>query len=264
MEALLVGAVLGLGALLIFDAIVRPEVRPSPMRIVARLGPRGAAAIGGAAAAFAVTGWAAAAAACAVLGWITPMALRRVRGEKDRLARTEAIAELAARIRDSLRSGIGIQDALKLAAHNAPNVIAADFNRLVADMRVSGLSEAADKFAVRVTDQTADLFASALALAERVGSGYTSDLLDSLAESAQARAAVLREARARQAHNKTSARIVAAAPVLLLIAIKRANPAFLEPFDSLLGQSVLLVAFAMIAVGYLAMKRMGQLEGGSR
>lgn len=264
MEALLLGAILGFGTLLIFDAIVRPEARPSPLRLAARLGPKGAAAFAGAAIAFGLTGWTAAGAAGAVVGWITPIAVKRVRGERDRLARTEAIAELAGRIRDSLRSGIGIQDALKQAARNAPNVLASDFNRLVADVRVSGLSIAAERFALRIDDQAGDLFASALGLAERVGSGYTSELLDSLADSAHARAAVMREAKARQAHNRTSARIVAAAPVLLLIAIKRANPAFLEPFDTLLGQTVLTVAFAMIAAGYLAMTRMGRLEGGTR
>lgn len=264
MEALLLGTVLGLGALLIFDAIARPDVRPSPMRLVDRLGPKGAAAIGGAGAAFAVTGWPAAVAACAILGWIAPTALDRVRGDKERLARTEAIAELASRIRDLLRSGMGIHDALKQASINPPSVITAEINRLVADARVSGLSEAAGRFAARIEDETASLFSSALGLAERVGSGYTSELLDSLAESAQARAAVLREAHARQAHNKTSARIVAAAPVLLLLAIRRANPAFLEPFDTALGQMVLVLSFAMIATGYVAMKRMGQLEGGRR
>lgn len=264
MEALILGTVLGLGTLLIFDALVRPDVRPSPMRLAARLGPKGAAALGGAAVAFIVTSWPAAVATGAILGWIAPTAIGRVRGEKDRLARTEAIAELSARIRDSLRSGIGVQDSLMQAAVNTPKVLASDVNRLVADARVSGITSAAGRFALKVDDQSGDLFASALGLADRVGSSYTSELLDSLAESAHARAAVLREARARQAHNKTSARIVAAAPVLLLIAIKRTNPAFLQPFESVLGQGVLIFAFAMIAVGYVAMARVGRLEGGTR
>ncbi len=264
MEGLLLGAVLGLGALLIFDGLTRPDGKLDILKRLVRLGPKGAGALAGGSIGFLFTGWGAATVAGAVLGASVPVALSRVRSETRRLEKTEAIADLSARLRDALRSGIGIQDALTQAARNAPPILASDLNRLVADAKVSGLSVAANSLAHRLDDPAGDLLASALGLAERLGARQTSELLDSLAESATARAAVIREARARQARNRSSARIVAAAPMILLLAIRRANPAFLEPFDTISGQFVLALTFAMIAAGYLLMIRMARIEGASR
>lgn len=260
MEALLLGVALGMGTLLVFDGITRPGARLPIGKWIARVGPRGAAAMGGGAVAFLLTGWPIAAVAGAILGGISPGALARLGNEKDRLKRMEAIAEVAARIRDALRSGIGIHDALGQSARHAPPVLASDLRRLVTDTRVSGLSEAATGFARRVNDPAGDLFASALGLADRLGSQHTSHLLDSLAESATARAATLREARARQTRNRVSAQIVAAAPVLLLLAMRQTNPEFLEPFKNVGGQFVLAVAFGMIAAGYLLMLKVARVE----
>lgn len=264
MEGLVLGVILGLGALFVFDAIARPEARLDVVGQAARIGPKGAGALAGGAVGFALTGWTVAAVAGAIVGGWTPSALSRIRSEKMRLATTEAIAEVSARLRDSLRSGIGMQDALSQAARNAPSVLAADLNRLVADSRVSGISAASEAFARRLDDSSADLLASALGLTDRLGARHTSELLDSLSESAAARALVLREARARQARSRLSARVVALAPLLLLLAIRRANPAFLEPFNTVAGQAVLALTFGMIAFGYLLMLRMARVDGGRR
>lgn len=260
MEGLLLGVILGAGTLLVFDGITRPEGRLPIAKWAARLGPGGAGGITGAAVGLFLTGWPIAAAAGAAIGAIAPGALARMRSEKDRLKRMDAIAEVSARIRDALRSGIGIHDALGQAAKHAPPVLASHLHRLVSDTRVSGLSDAATGFAQRVNDPAGDLFASALGLADRLGARHTSELLDSLAESAAARTATLREARARQTRNRVSAQIVAAAPVLLLLAIRQANPEFLEPFKSLNGQFVLAVAFGMIAAGYFLMLKVARVE----
>jgi tight adherence protein B len=264
MEGLLLGTILGLGALLIFDGIARPEGRVDVLKLASRLGRRGASAAIGGGIALIVTGWTAAAIAGGILGFMLPSVVSRSRSDKRRLARSEAIAQLAARIRDSLRAGIGIQDALIHAARNAPPILEADLHRLVADARVSGLSGASQGLAQRVGDPAGDLFASALGLADRLGPKHTSELLDSLAESTTARVAVLREAQARQAQNRLTARVSAAAPILLLIAIRHTNPAFLAPFNTVAGQLVLVLTFALIASGYIVMTRMGRIEGGAR
>jgi Flp pilus assembly protein TadB len=77
-------------------------------------------------------------------------------------------------------------------------------------------------------------------------------------------AAAFREARARQTRNRISARIVAAVPILLLLAIRQANPAYLAPFESASGQVVLAFAFVLIWVGYVAMQRAARIEANAR
>lgn len=264
MEAVLVATTFGLGLLFVFDGLVRPRERAEGSSTLRRFAPRAAAAAAGAGAAFLATHWPAGALAGGVVGWSLPGALGRSRDERARLERREAVAEVSARLRDAIRSGIGIADALAQAAEHPPGAIAADLRRLVAESRVSGLGHAAEAFAARVSDPSAELLASALTMAERLGSQNLSDALDALAEATAAQAAAVREARTRQTHNRVSARIVAAVPLLLLLAIRRANPAYLAPFEEPAGQAVLAFAFALIAIGYAAMRRAAQIEGTAR
>lgn len=264
MEGLLTGTLLGLGVLLIFDAATRPGGKIDVKNILARIGPRGAGTVAGALVAFALTGWPVAALGGAILGSLVPQALIRSRTERERLQKLEALAFVSARLRDTIRSGIGLQEALAHVAGQAPSPIARDLQRLVVDMRVSGPEAAGVAFAQRFGHHSAELFGSALSLAERLGSRNTSETLDSLAEATAAHAATLREARSHQTRQRISARVVGAAPLLLLVAIKRSNPGYLEPFDAFGGQLVLAAAFALIAAGYAAMSRVARLEGPSR
>lgn len=261
---LLVATVFGLGLLFLFDGLVRPNVRLDPFRRLRAIGPAGAAGISGALIALAATGWPVAAVAGAAVGAAAPRAILGSREEKARLARREAIAEVCGRLRDAIRSGIGLADALGQAAASAPAPIAPELRRLVADARVSGIAPAASSFAERVNDPSAELFASALGLADRLGSRNLTDVLDALAEATAAQAATIREARARQTRARMSARIVASVPMLLLLAIRRANPAYLAPFSTPAGQLVLAFAFVLVWAGYVSMKRAARIEGGAR
>jgi tight adherence protein B len=263
-DALLVSTVFGLGLLFLFDALVRPDVRPNLIGALRRASPRAIGAAAGAAVAFTATGWPAAALAGGCLGVVLPASVLRTREERARLERREAIAETSSRLRDAIRSGIGLADALARAAENAPRALRANLRRFVSDARVSGMPEAARSFAQRVRDPSADLLASALATSERLGSRNLSDVLDALAESTTAQAAAVREAWAHQTRNRMSARVVAAVPVLLLLAIRRVNPSYLAPFGAPEGQAVLALGLALIWAGYAAMRRAARIEGSAR
>ncbi len=229
MDALLVSTVFGLGLLFLFDGLVRPHTRIGAIDWVRRLGPRSVAAAVGAMVGFIATGWPIAALAGGLVAASVPEILRRTN-----------------------------------VAEHAPASIRADLRRLVSDARVSGLAEAALAFADRVPDPSADLLASALGTAERLGSRNLSEVLDALAEATTAQAAAIREARARQTRNRVSARIVAAVPILLLLAIRQANPAYLAPFETASGQAILAFAFGLIWAGYVAMQRAARIEGPAR
>lgn len=263
MEALLVATAFGFGLLLVFDALVRPDAKPQPVARLRAIGPSWIAGGAAALAALVATGWPVAVLAAGVLGTKLPATARARREERAALARREAVADVSARLRDAIRSGIGLADALSQAAANAPSAIASDLKRLVSEARVSGLAAAAAAYAERARDPGAELLASALALADRLGSRNLSEVLDSLAEATAAQAATIREARARQTRARASARIVAAVPLLLLVAIRKANPAYLEPFSTPGGQAVLAFALVLIWAGYGAMRRAARIEGGA-
>lgn len=260
MEALLVGASFGLGVLLVFDALTRPEAKPDPAPLVRRLGARGLGAAGGSGITLLATGWPVATLAAGLLGWAVPNLLDRSRSEANRLQKTEALAEVAGLLRDCIRSGMGIQEALAQAASSAPGCISRDMHRLVGEARVSGLDSAGRGFAQRLGPE-AEMLSSALSLSERLGARNTSEVLDALGESAFARAAALREARAHQTRARLSARVVAATPLVILVAIRFSNPLYLAPFSSASGQLVLALALALIAGGYAGMLRVARVEG---
>jgi tight adherence protein B len=264
MDALLVSTVFGLGLLFSFDALVRPHAKPDLIGALRRATPRVVGATVGAAVGFAATAWPAAAIAGGCLGFLLPAGLSRTRQERARLERREAVAEVSTRLRDAIRSGIGLTDALARAAESAPTALRADLRRLVSDARVIGTAEAADAFAQRVGDPSSDLLASALGTSERLGSRNLSEVLDALAEAATAQVVAVREARAHQTRNRMSARIVAAVPILLLLAIRRVNPAYLAPFSAPQGQAVLAFGLGLIWVGYMAMRRAARIEGRGR
>ena len=260
MDALVVSTIFGLGALLLFDALVRPEVRLHPFARVRHSGPAAAAAFGGGLVALVATSWPTAVIAAAIFGARLPRALHRMRKERYVLARREAIAEVCSRLRDSMHSGLGLSEALAHAANHAPEVIAADLKRLVSDVKIVGIADAAASFSERLDDPAADMFATALTIADRYGSRNLSEALDRLAESTAAHAATIREARARQTRARMSARIVAAIPLLLLLAIRRANPAYLAPYSRPAGQMILALAIVMVWAGYRAMRRAARIE----
>lgn len=208
------------------------------------------------------TGWPMATIAGAIVGAVVPEMVARSREERERIDRMEAVSEVASRIRDSLRSGIALQEAISIVARRPPAAIAHDLRRLVADMKIEGIGAAVRSLSRRSGDFSSEVLAAALSVSERFGARNTAEVLDALSEATTSRALTLREARARQTHNRASARIVVATPILLLLIIQRTSPGYLEPFGTPIGQLVLALAFALMGVGYWAMLRAARIEGG--
>jgi Flp pilus assembly protein TadB len=262
----LVSLAFGLGVLLLFDGFTRERYETAPRRHI-RITPPALGAVIGGMIALVATGWGAAALTGAVVGGITPRAVRRRRTGRLRAARREALAEVSGRLRDAVRAGLGLTEGLTLVAQNAPDAIEPQLRELAAESRIRSLRQATGRFAAEMEDPLADLFARALALADRLGSSGVTEVLDGLADTASQMAHTAREVRARQLRQKVSARIVAAVPVILLVAIRFTNPDYLKPYSSAAGQGVLLFGLGLIAAGYWSMAHTARLpepQGGAR
>jgi Flp pilus assembly protein TadB len=79
-----------------------------------------------------------------------------------------------------------------------------------------------------------------------------------MADELAAEARTVRKLRARQERQRTSARVVALAPVVLLLLLRQVNPDYLDPYDSLAGQGVLGLAAVLIGIGYGLMLRIAR------
>lgn len=247
----------GLGLLLMFQGLVAPRRTHGRRRTATPLLQVGAAFVG-AAAAYVLTQWPVLIVVGGVLGAATPALLMEHRTLEQRLSLTEALADAAAGLRDAVRGGLGLSDGLAGLAVHGPPLLRNELAMLAADAGRNGLGAAAGRFARRLNNPGADLLAATLAFNDRVGGKQVTDVLDAMADELIAEARTLRELRARQARQRASARVVALAPLVLLLILRHVNAGYLEPYETAGGQAVLAVASLLIGAGYALMLRIAR------
>jgi tight adherence protein B len=264
--ALTLGAMAGLGLLLLAAGLTRPGTpRPSDEPAGSSLLLAGVVVgLLAAVAAWLLSGWPVLTLAAMAGGLLLPRAWVARTRAAEQAARTEALAEVAAGLRDGVRGGLGVTDALGGLARWGPPALRPALSEVVAQAAILGLPQALEGFARRVGDPLADLLAATLALNQRLGGRNLTQVLDELATAIRADAHTLREVRARQAQQRLSARLVAAAPLFILLAIRQTNPAYLTPFNTPVGQGVLALALLLVAGGYVAMVRLARPPAGTR
>ena len=282
MIPLLLSLALGCGVYLTFDGLVRPRERLfGPLRLhtarefLIRAGLHDVTArdfclfsiaAGGVSALVAqlFLGWGAVSGLIGRLGLLAPYAYYVRRHDRRRSAIQDALVEAIEQLRDAIRTGLSVQDALGGLARTGPEALRAEFASLSRDARLLGFDSALAAMRDRLADPVFDVVACSLAINDRLGGRLVSQVLDRLAEATRAQLRIEHEVRALQGRTVLSARIVAAAPLIALVGLRASNPRYLAIFDSLWGQMVLLGCAASIALGYAAMLYLTRLPGQRR
>ena len=282
MIPLLLSLALACGVYLTFDGLVRPRERLfGPLRLhtarefLIRAGLHDVTArdfclfsiaAGGVSALVAqlFLGWGAVSGLIGGLGLLAPYAYYVRRHDRRRSAIQDALVEAIEQLRDAIRTGLSVQDALGGLARTGPEALRAEFASLSRDARLLGFDSALAAMRDRLADPVFDVVACSLAINDRLGGRLVSQVLDRLAEATRAQLRIEHEVRALQGRTVLSARIVAAAPLMALVGLRASNPRYLAIFDSLWGQMVLLGCAASIALGYAAMLYLTRLPGQRR
>ena len=271
MIVLLLSLLLGLGVFLVYEGLTNPrpprqeDSRLRPVaEFLARAGlhevtPRGfllfslgTGALGGVLAQL-LLDWGAASLIGLALGLGAPLAYYVRRHDRRRAAYQGALAEAMAQLRDAVAAGFSIQEGLLALARTGPEALRPEFAVLARQSRLLGLPAALEAMQARLADPVFDVVAASLLLNDRLGGRNVSQVLDRLAVATRAQLRVQEEIRAGQARNVLSARIIAAVPLVLMVAIRRLNPAYLAVFDGWPGQLILLGSLGSIVFGYAAM-----------
>jgi tight adherence protein B len=223
----------------------------------------GSGAVGGLAAQL-FLGWGVVTLLAVGLGVAAPFLYYVRRHDRRRAAVQGALADAIAQLRDSIRTGLSVQDALTGLARNGPVALRPEFATLVREMRLLGFEPALAALRHRLADPVVDMVVAALVLNDRLGGRNVSQVLDRLAHATRAQLQIRGDVRAQQARNVLSARVVAAMPLVVLIAVRRVNPGYLALFDSWWGQALLAGCLVSITVGYVTMLLLTRLPEDDR
>ncbi len=206
-------------------------------------------------AAFLVTGWVLALVVVPVAFVGLPVLLSSSSAAQ-RIARLEAMEEWTRSLSGVLTVGVGLEQALVATLRSTPAAIAPEVTRLVARLRARWPTEDALRaFADDLDDATGDLVAANLILgARRRGAGLAS-VLEGLAESVAADVRARRQVEADRAKPRATARWVTLISVGVLV-ILAVSGTYVRPYQSPLGQVILVVLLSLYIATLVWIKRM--------
>jgi Flp pilus assembly protein TadB len=259
----LLGAGFAAGAIAVVAGLLGtgspPQDRQRRLGLTRQQLVRVAAAVACAALVAALTRWPVGAALAGIAAYTLPTALAGDRWHKQALARTEAVATWAEMLRDNLSAAAGLEQAIITTAPLAPEAIRPEVTDLAAALRLgTRLPVALAELRQRLDDPTGQLVARALLQASQRQSRQLAQLLSELATRARARANLRLRLAPGHARVRTNARIIVIFTLAMAAGLVVLNRPFLEPYDTVLGQLVLLLVGGVFAAGFLGITRLAR------
>lgn len=203
-----------------------------------------------------ITGWPAAAliVGAAIPG--IPWLFAAGSAEKRAIARLEAVEAWTRRLADIVARGLGLQQAIVATTATAPHVIEQEVLDLATRLQATGEPAAAlRRFADDIDDYTGDQVVAPLILhlADR-GEGVH-DVLADISRSIAAEIEMRATVDAKRAAPRFAVRFLTGMTVAL-VAYGLANPAYLAPYKTPVGQSVLIVMAALYVLLMMSVRKL--------
>lgn len=183
------------------------------------------------------------------------------RSETDK---TAAIAGWTEMLRDTMAAAAGLEQAIITTAPIAPAPIRPHIQALVTRLHRERLVPALVQLADDMADPTMDLVVSALCLAASGEAQDLAELLGSLAAAARDSATMRLKIDASRARTRTSVRIITSVTLAMALLLVLLNRTYLQPFDSAVGQGVLLLVFGCFGAALWWLASMSRYEAPER
>ena len=209
-------------------------------------------------------GWLAATLVAGALGALLPLAYYLRRHERRKRAMQTALVEAISQLRDAIKTGLSVHQALASLSRSGPEVLRAEFATLTRETQVNGFEMAVEHMRQRLASPLWDTCGIALVMNDNLGSRQVSQMLHRLAEATRAQLRIEDELVAYQSRTVFTARVVAAVPIALLLVVRSMNGQYLAFFSTPGGELLLLACLVSIITGYSMMLWLGRLPGEPR
>ncbi len=200
----------------------------------------------------------------AVLGLAVPVCVRlgvSLKAGRQRKAFAEQLPDNVQIVASAMRAGHSFIGALSVVVEEAAQPARREFQRLVHDERLGKPIEVAFTAAgARMRNEELDHVGLVARLQTETG-GNTSEVLDRLVETLRSRAELRRMVRTLTAQGRLGGWVVSAMPVAVLIAMTILSPAHAQRlFATGPGHAMLIVSAVLIALGFLAIRRIVDIK----
>jgi tight adherence protein B len=194
-----------------------------------------------------------------IAGSTLPLIAVRSRAAKRRAAHRGAWPDTVDHLIASVRSGLGLPDAVAQLAENGPESLRDDFGVFVRRYRATGsFAVAVDEVKERLADPVADRLFETLRMAREVGGTQLVPVLRAFAEHLRESQAVRHEAEARQGWVVNAARLGAVAPWLVLMLLV-SRPEAAAAYNTPGGAVVILAGLGVTVLAYRLMLTLGRI-----
>ena len=162
----------------------------------------------------------------------------------------------------TLKSGLGLQDAMQLIATEGPEPLRSEFREILNDAAIGmTLPDACQRMADRLPFDAAEFFALIVSIQTETGGSIVVSL-QNLMETTEARAALAQKITIAGQEARASAMIIGSLPVIVLGMLYYLQPDFVGVlFFTLKGQLSLAGAAAMVGLGTFVMSEMAKVDG---
>jgi tight adherence protein B len=160
-----------------------------------------------------------------------------------------------------VKSGLPVNECLKIIAAEAPKPVNEEFEQLVEGFRIGlSLEQGMTRMYERMPLQEVSFFGIVLLIQQKTG-GNLAEALTNLAGVLRGRKLMEGKIKALSSEAKASAMIIGALPFLVMGAVKLSSPSYLDPlFMTKPGNFILLGAGCWMSMGIFVMRKMMQIK----
>jgi len=208
-----------------------------------------------------LTGWPVAGISVAVLIFFWSRLFGGVAGERLGAQRVEALAMWTESLRDTIAGAVGLEQAIPAAARTAGPLLRPHLDAMIDRLRGRmPLADALHLLADEIDDPSADIIIASLILNSKLRGPGLRDVLTTLARSAREEVDMRQRVIAQRAGTRRSVQIIVGAVVFMVLGMALFDKRYVQAYDSLVGQIVLVFVMFFFAAGFFWLRKLADIK----